>query len=73
MLDLEEAQQRILSRVLPLDCETVPLAESAGRLLAEPVIASIDLPLFDNSAVDGYAVRAEDWRRRARKIPSCCN
>ena len=40
--------------------ERIPLSTAAGRILAEPVLSAIDLPAFDNSAVDGYAVRAID-------------
>jgi molybdopterin molybdotransferase len=60
MLDLETAQQRILASVSPLEAETVPLAEAEGRWLAEDIPAPIPLPLFDNSGMDGYAVRAAD-------------
>src|SRR5690606_10992952 len=40
--------------------ETVPLARALGRVLAEPLCAPTALPRFDNSAMDGYAVRASD-------------
>jgi molybdopterin molybdotransferase len=60
MLELEQAQERILFLIPLLDVETVPLWSAAGRILAESVAASRDLPPFDNSAMDGYAVRAED-------------
>ena len=43
-----------------LPAERVAVAAAAGRFLAEPVVAPIDLPGFDNSAMDGYAVRAAD-------------
>src|SRR6266542_3285276 len=69
MLDLETAQERILSRIQPLDSEVVPLSAAAGRVLAQPVVASVDLPLFDNSAVDGYAVRAEDVAKASAENP----
>jgi molybdopterin molybdotransferase len=60
MLELEEARRRILAAIKPLSTETVPLNASASRVLAADAIASVDLPAFDNSAMDGYAVRAED-------------
>jgi molybdopterin molybdotransferase len=60
MLSIEEAQQRILERVTPLRAEHVPVVEAAGRVLAEDVVARLPLPPFDNSAMDGYAVRAAD-------------
>jgi molybdopterin molybdotransferase len=46
------------TRVLP--AVTMPLPQTAGRVLAEPVIASMPLPRFDNAAMDGYAVRTSD-------------
>ena len=44
----------------PLDAEFVPLANALGRVLREPVCATEDLPAFDRSAVDGYAVQIDD-------------
>lgn len=60
MLLLEEAQQRVLALVPPPGAEVVPLPHAAGRFLAEPIAAAVPLPVFDNSAMDGYAVRAAD-------------
>ncbi|WKZ34659.1 MAG: molybdopterin molybdotransferase MoeA [Anaerolineales bacterium] len=60
MLSVHEARERILSRFEPTATEGVPLTASAGRVLAVDIIAAHDLPLFDNSAMDGFAVRAED-------------
>ena len=60
LLSLEEAQGRILERVAPLPAEQVPVAEAAGRVLAEAATAQIDLPPFDASAMDGFALRSED-------------
>ena len=60
LLSLEEAQRRILERVVPLPLERVELAAAAGRILAEPAVARVDLPPFDASAMDGFALRAED-------------
>src|SRR5690606_13205205 len=57
---LEEARAEVLGSVGPLGTEEVDLAEAGGRILAEPVIASHDLPPFPNSAMDGYAVLADD-------------
>jgi molybdopterin molybdotransferase len=56
----EEAQQLILSRVRPLDTEPVQIEDAAGRVLAEAARSTIDLPPFPSSAMDGFAVRAED-------------
>jgi molybdopterin molybdotransferase len=60
MLSVSEAQQTILANIKPLEPEAVPLLEALGRVLAEEVTADTPLPPFDNSAMDGYAVRAAD-------------
>jgi molybdopterin molybdotransferase len=60
LLSLEEAQSRILDRVVPLAAEEVPLAAAAGRILADAATARVDLPPFDASAMDGFALRSED-------------
>jgi molybdopterin molybdotransferase len=60
LLSLEEAQRRILGRVVLLPSERVPLVAAAGRVLAEPAAARVDLPPFDSSAMDGFAVRSAD-------------
>ncbi|MDZ4184829.1 MAG: gephyrin-like molybdotransferase Glp, partial [Desulfuromonadales bacterium] len=59
-LSYEDAQQLILAQIQPLAAETVPLLEALGRAIAVGVIAPFDLPHFDNSAMDGYALRAVD-------------
>ncbi|HZP78127.1 MAG TPA: gephyrin-like molybdotransferase Glp [Pseudolabrys sp.] len=61
LLPIEEMERLIAERVNPVtEIEQVPLAEARGRVLAADLIAPIDLPHFDNSAVDGYAVRSDD-------------
>jgi molybdopterin molybdotransferase len=60
MLSVKDALDQILANFQPLESTLVPLQEAAGRILAEPVSAAIDLPSFDNSSVDGFAVRAID-------------
>lgn len=60
MLDLETAVARVLATLPAPQFERIPLAESAGRILGESVISPYALPPFDNSAMDGYAVRAMD-------------
>src|SRR5205814_588009 len=52
------AQRAILDRVEALPAETVPLAEAGGRVLAEDARARVDLPPFDSSAMDGFALRS---------------
>jgi len=58
LISIDEAQGRVLDAVRPLATEDVPLAEALGRVLAEDVESPIDVPPFDSSAMDGYAVVA---------------
>ena len=60
LLTIEEAQRLVLDRVQPLPSEPVPLDRAAGRVLAEPAPAVVDLPPFPSSAMDGFAVRSAD-------------
>jgi molybdopterin molybdotransferase len=63
LLPVDAALARVLDGAAPLAAETVPIAEAAGRVLAEPVTALRTQPPFDASAMDGYAVRAADVAR----------
>jgi molybdopterin molybdotransferase len=58
MLTEYDALSSILATVRPLDTEELPLFDAGGRIVAETVTAQISLPRFDNSTMDGYAVRA---------------
>jgi molybdopterin molybdotransferase len=60
LLTVEQARARILSQFKPVSSETVSLVQSANRILAMDIVAADDLPLFDNSSMDGFAVRAAD-------------
>jgi molybdopterin molybdotransferase len=60
MLSFEEARAKILAGVARLGGERVPIAEAAGRVLAETLVAERPQPAFDQSAMDGYAVRLAD-------------
>jgi molybdopterin molybdotransferase len=60
LLSLEEAQRRILERVVRLPAEQVSLQDAAGRVTAADVPSRVDLPPFDSSAMDGFALRAAD-------------
>ena len=62
MRALPDARRDVLAAVPSLPIVTVGLMEASGLVLAEPVVASHDVPPFANSAMDGYAVRAEDVR-----------
>ena len=60
LLGIEEARALVLERVQPLGAESVRLSAAAGRVLARAVAAPVDLPPFDSSAMDGFALRAAD-------------
>lgn len=60
MPDFEEARRLVLESVVTLGSEMVPILESLGRVIAQDVAAPWDMPLCDNSAMDGYAVRCVD-------------
>lgn len=61
LMPVADAERLIAERIVPVqEQENTPLRAAAGRVLAADVIAPVNLPPFDNSAVDGYAVRAGD-------------
>jgi molybdopterin molybdotransferase len=60
LIDVATAWARVAAAITPLPAERVPLGAAAGRIVAEPVASAVDLPPFDRSAMDGYAVRAAD-------------
>lgn len=65
LLPLEQALERLLAQAAAepiLGTECLPAGEAAGRVLAEPLVSSIDLPPWPNSAMDGYALRLADWQ-----------
>ncbi len=64
MISVEEALERILAQIQPLEVTTVPLAQSQGLVLAEDIVAQEDMPPFANSAMDGYALLSKDSKAR---------
>ena len=60
MKDLDEALALVLDGLVPVSAESVTLREAAGRVIAAPAHAAIDLPPFDRTAMDGFAVRSAD-------------
>lgn len=60
MISVDEALTEILGHVQPLDSKRIPVLNALGRVLAQEVFSDIAVPPFDNSAMDGYAVRAAD-------------
>ncbi len=64
LMPVEAALSRLLAQAEAsaiVECERVKLSDAAGRVLAEPLLAELDLPPWDNSAMDGYALRLADW------------
>ncbi|MHB8124728.1 MAG: molybdopterin molybdotransferase MoeA [Desulfitobacteriaceae bacterium] len=62
-ITLEQAQQLVLDLTGTMGSEKVALQESRGRVIAEPVVAILNVPPFDRSVFDGYAFRAEDTQK----------
>ncbi|MGD8623405.1 MAG: molybdopterin molybdotransferase MoeA [Anaerolineae bacterium] len=69
MISVDKALAEILSHVQPLEPESVPVLEALGRVLAEEIVSDINIPPFDNSAMDGYAVRAADVADASPQAP----
>src|SRR5512137_725980 len=69
MISFEEALDKILSRIRPLGLEKVHLLGGLGRIIGEDIYARRNIPPFDNSAMDGYALRFEDIRESSKDHP----
>src|SRR5689334_19343757 len=69
MTGLEEARTQILQSVSNVGREAVVLKNAAGRVAADTISARHDLPLYDNSAMDGFAVRSIDVSRATMVKP----
>lgn len=69
MLELEAALEKILTVLPPAEAEDIPLAQAHGRVLKERIVSPVNLPLFDNSAMDGYAVRSMDLKGATAQCP----
>jgi molybdopterin molybdotransferase len=70
MISADEALRRVVENVAPLGVERLPLLEALGRVLAEEIRAPRDVPGFDNSAMDGYAVRSADIASACESNPA---
>ncbi len=68
-MSLEQARELILAAVAPQRAEPVELREALGRFVAEPLHSTVNLPPADNSAMDGYAVRADDLAPASAESP----
>ncbi|MCX7911946.1 MAG: molybdopterin molybdotransferase MoeA [Dehalococcoidales bacterium] len=69
MLSVEEALEKVLAEIDVLDVETVPILDSLGQVLAEDITSQVNVPPLDNSAMDGYALRAADTGGARRGNP----
>lgn len=69
MRTVDEHRAAVLALVGPLPARTVPVGSALGLVLARDVVAAVDLPGFDNSAMDGYAVRAAELIGAALAAP----
>lgn len=69
LLSVDQARERILSHFDPVTTEILPLAGCSHRVLAQDIVAANDLPPFDNSSMDGFAVRARDVEDATNESP----
>jgi len=69
VISVEEAREAVLARIERLEAETVDILASLGRVLAEDISSDIDISPFDNSAMDGFAVRAADLEDATEDSP----
>jgi molybdopterin molybdotransferase len=66
---VSDAVARIIAGIKPLGVERVPLLDALGRVLASPILSPLTLPAWDNSAMDGYALRAADVESATESSP----
>jgi molybdopterin molybdotransferase len=70
-VEINDARRSVLAHVAPLETVAVELDSALGRVLARDLTAPLSLPPFDSSAMDGFAVKAEDVARASRERPAC--
>src|ERR1041385_230724 len=70
MISVEEARAYILQHFAPLETECVDLLDALDRVLTQDIVSPINVPPHNNSAMDGYAVRAEDIVGASKKHPT---
>jgi molybdopterin molybdotransferase len=76
LISVDQAQEHLLGAARPLvETETIPADAALGRVLAEPLLSSVAVPPLDNAAMDGYALRLQDWAEDrwltvAQRIPA---
>ena len=69
MISVEEAQKMVLNSGLKPNVKNISILESLGLFLAEDIVSSDDIPIYDNSAMDGYAVRSIDIKGAEKSYP----
>ena len=70
LISVEQAVERILSQATAIpETETVDILDALNRVLAEDLTSAIDVPGYDNSAMDGYAVHSEDCQSAGSELP----
>ncbi len=69
-ISVEDALANILKHFQPLDPENIPLLDALDRVLAQDIVSNMNVPPFNNSAMDGYAVRAEDVAKASAERPT---
>ncbi len=69
MISVSEAARIIERETFLLETEAIDLEKSTGRILAEEIRADMDLPPFDRSQMDGFAVRSKELETASEKIP----
>ncbi len=68
-VSIEEAQEIILNSVSPLNCENISIMEASNRILYEDIVSDMMIPPVDDSAMDGYAIIADDTHGASRNNP----
>jgi len=69
LLNYEDAKELVFKHIEPLEKEICTLENSQGRTLSKNILAPYGMPFFDNSAVDGYAVKAADLKEASKEKP----
>jgi molybdopterin molybdotransferase len=70
LISVEQAIEKILSQAVPVEeAESIDILDALNRVLAEDLHSTIDVPGYDNSAMDGFAVRSEDCQTSGNELP----
>jgi len=69
MLSVAEAREIVISHFSPTNAISIPIEEAVGLVLSKDIVSEIDLPAFNNSSMDGFAVRAPDTEKASQENP----